>query len=340
MHILHRFTVMLGLALLTFLPLDALAVTVTVGGTGVKDTAGDKKWLTYQANVEAAGDPDIEMRMLIYGELGSEDILVNGIRRGRIQVANWSGLATTTVVPEMAMLYTPFLFDDYAEADFIMDNYLFAAYSKMLAEQNVHLIQWDEIGFNQIYGKTPIIAPTEAQGMRFRTSSSDSARLFAGALGADAIPLGFMDIVTGLQTGLVDSGESAIIMYVPTGISSEAKHLTLTDHSFATSIIVMQKRWVDRLPEKRRDILLNSFVDVNEGRQWTRDEWKTFLDEQDKWGFTTHRIAEEQRKRWKDAVAPVSRRLIDSIGGDAQMIWDLVQDGKAAYAAQHSEDVE
>lgn len=340
MQTLLRRAAVFGLIFVSLFSFSANAVTVTVGGTGVKDTAGDKKWLTYQANVEAAGDPDLEMRMLIYGELGSEDILVNGIRRGRIQVANWSGLATTTVVPEMAMLYTPFLFDNYAEADFIMDNYLFAAYSKLLAEQNVHLIQWDEIGFNQIYGKTPILAPTEAQGMRFRTSSSESARLFAEAIGADAIPLGFMDIVTGLQTGLVDSGESAIIMYVPTGISSEAKHLTLTDHSFATSIIVMPKKWIDRRPEEQKRILLDSFVDVNEGRQWTRDEWKTFLDEQEKWGFTTHRIGEEQRNRWKEAVAPVPRRLIDSIGGDAQMIWDLVQEGKAAFAAQHSRDSE
>lgn len=326
------------IVLISTLSIESQAIVVTVGGTGVKDTAGDKKWLTYQANVEAAGDPNLEMRMLIYGELGSEDILVNGIRRGRVHVANWSGLATTTVVPEMAMLYTPFLFDNYAEADFIMDNYLFAAYSKLLAEQDVHLIQWDEIGFNQIYGKTPVLAPTQAEGMRFRTSSSESARLFAEAIGADAIPLGFMDIVTGLQTGLVDSGESAIIMYVPTGISSEAKHLTLTDHSFATSIIVMRKRWIDRLPESQRDILLNSFIDVNEGRQWTRAEWNTFLDEQDKWGFTTHRIDAQRRDLWKAATAPVSRRLIDGIGGEAQMIWDLVQEGKAAFAAQQDDE--
>ena len=93
--------------------------------------------------------------MLVYGELGPEENLVNGIRRGRIQVANWSGLATTAVIPEMAMLYTPFLFDDYEEADFIMDNYLFEAFSKLLAKKDVHLLQWDEIGFNQIYGKTP-----------------------------------------------------------------------------------------------------------------------------------------------------------------------------------------
>ena len=326
------------IAVLCFaVPLTSAAdLTVTVGGTGVKDTAGDRKWLTYQRNVEDASSGDIEMKMLIYGELGPEENLVAGIRRGRIQVANWSGLATTTVVPEMAMLYTPFLFDNYAEADFIMDHYLFDAYAKLLAEKDIHFLQWDEIGFNQIYSKMHVTAPAQLEGVRFRTSSSESARLFAEALGADAIPLGFTDIVTGLQTGLVDAGENAIIMYAPTGIAGEAPHLTLTNHSFATSIIVMRKRWIDRLPEDQRRILIDSFISIADSRQWTRDEWKVFLDEQDKWGFTSHDLAPDQRAVWKQSTAPVVRRMIDSIGGDAQMIWDLAQGGKAAFEAQQA----
>ncbi len=312
------------------------ALEVVVGGTGVKNTAGEKKWLTFQRNAEAASNGELDLRMLIYGELGPEENLVSGIRRGRIQVANWSGLATTTVVPEMAMLYTPFLFDDYPEADFIMDNYLFDAYSDMLAERDVKLVMWDEIGFNHVYGKSPILTPTDSQGVRFRISSSESARLFAEAIGADAIPLGFTDIVTGLQTSLVDAGENAIIMYAPTGIAGEAGHLTLTSHSFATSIIVMRKRWLDRLPQHLQDILLTSYVSLEDSRQWTRDEWKMFLDDADTWGFTAHDITQEQRALWKEETAPVARRMIESIGGRAQDIWDLVQEGKRAFAAQRA----
>ena len=169
------------------------ALEVVVGGTGVKNTAGEKKWLTFQRNAESAFKGKISMRMLIYGELGPEENLVSGIRRGRVHVANWSGLSTTTVVPEMAMLYTPFLFDNYPEADFIMDNYLFEAYSDLLAERDITLVMWDEIGFNHVYGRQPILTPEDSQGVRFRTSSSESARLFAEAIGADAIPLGFTD---------------------------------------------------------------------------------------------------------------------------------------------------
>ena len=234
-------------SLLFFIPLHANAIIVTVGGTAAKGTAGEQKWLTFERNVKSEPKHQLFPRMLIYGELGPEENLVNGIRRNRINVANWSGLATTTVVPEMALLYTPFLFDNYAEADFIMDNYLFDAYSKLLAEKDIYLIQWDEIGFNQLYGHIPYPTPSLMAGKRFRTSSSLSAQLFAEAIGADAIPLGYTDIITGLQTGLIEAGENAIIMYVPMGIASEAKHLTLTNHSYATSLIVMRKSWLESL---------------------------------------------------------------------------------------------
>lgn len=323
-------------ALITLSAAPSIALDVVVGGTGVKNTAGEKKWLTFQRNAETASNGEISMRMLIYGELGPEENLVSGIRRGRIHVANWSGLATTTVLPEMAMLYTPFLFDNYPEADFIMDNYLFDAYSDMLAERDVKLVMWDEIGFNHVYGKTPIMTPADSEGVRFRISSSESARLFAEAVGADAIPLGFTDIVTGLQTSLVDAGENAIIMYAPTGIAGEAGHLTLTNHSFATSIIVMRKRWLDRLPQHQQDILLSSYISLEDSRQWTRDEWKYFLDTADEWGFTAHELTQAQRDLWKEATAPVARRMIDSIGGRSQEIWDLVQEGKQAFAAQRA----
>jgi len=314
--------------------LPSIALEVIVGGTGVKNTVGEEKWLTFQRNAEKAANGSISMRMLIYGELGPEENLVNGIRRGRVHVANWSGLATTTVVPEMAMLYTPYMFESYAEADFVMDEFLFDAYAKLLAERDIEFLRWDEIGFNQIYGKIPILTPVESEGVRFRTSASESARLFAEAIGADAIPLGFTDIVTGLQTGLVDSGESSIIMYAPTGIAGEAGHLTLTNHSFATSIIVMRKSWADRLPDDQQRILRSSYIDVDVGRQWTRGEWKGFLDNADQWKFTTHDLSAEQRALWKSATAPVARQLIDSIGGRSQDIWDIVQDGKRAFAAQ------
>ena len=306
-------------------------LSFTVGGTGVKNTAGEEKWLTFQKNIKTLSNGEIKTKMLIYGELGPEENLVSGIRRGRIHVANWSGLAGSTVVPELSMLYAPFLFDNYEEADFIMDNFLFKAYSNLLSKKNIFFISWDEIGFNQVYSKDSISSPVDMQGKRFRIASSESSRLFAESLQADAIPLGFTDIVTGLQTGLIESGENAIIMYAPTGISSEATNLLMTNHSFATSIIVARDKWLDSLSAKNQGIIKKSYIDKDLSRKWTREEINIFLNEHKKWGFKINKLSQNQRDEWKKSTSGVSKKFIEKIGGDSSLIWDLVQEGKKAF---------
>ena len=50
--------------------------------------------------------------------------------------------------------------------------------------------------------------------------------------------------------------------------------------------------------------------------------------------MTVHRLTPEQRAAWKDATAPAHGRLIEVIGGRSQQIYDVIQEGKRAYAAQ------
>lgn len=310
------------------------AIEVTAGGTGTRNTRGEEKWLTYEKNVEARSAGAINMTMLVYGELGVEENLVSGIRRGRIHVANWSGAVATTVVPETAVLYVPFLFDDVAESDFVMDNYLFDAYSKLYADKDVHLLMWDEIGFSKIWSKTPILVPADAKGKRFRVSANEASKLFAESVGADVIPLGFADIISSLQTSLIEAGETGAVLYARTGISEAAPHITNTDHNFATSLIVLRKSWLDRLPPEQKKVMLESWVSLEQSRQWVREEVAGDLATAGQRGFTVHEITKEQRDQWRQATSAITRRLLDQAGPDGQRIWDLAQQGKKEYAAR------
>ena len=147
---------------------------VTIAGTTFPDTTGERHWLGFAEQLEAS--TDLNLRLLIYGQLGSEDQLVSGLRRGRVQFANLSAMAVSTVVPEMALLYAPFLFDNEAESDFVYDNYLTPLYREMLAAKGLHLVSWYEIGFVQIYGKEPLLQPEDAHGLRFRVGAGPAAR--------------------------------------------------------------------------------------------------------------------------------------------------------------------
>jgi len=312
---------------------DDGARVVTIGGTTTPNTPGEATWLGFKSRVEAAAGGRIRFRPLIYGQLGSEEQLLSSLRRGRIQYANLSAQSVGTLVPELSLLYAPSLFADYAEADYVYDRYLTDIYRDLLAEKGLYLITWYEIGFHHVYAREPIIVPADARGRRFRVSTSLNARLFAEAIGADVIPLGFGDIVSSLQTGLIAAGENAVSLYARTGIAGEAPHLTLTGHSFGVSVIVSQKQWWDALPDADRRLLAESFPGIDETRRAIRRETEDDLANSDKLGYVVHTLTPEQREEWRRATAPVTGKLIQALGGRSAEIYRTIERARAEYRA-------
>jgi TRAP-type C4-dicarboxylate transport system substrate-binding protein len=307
---------------------------VTIGGTTTPRTPGEQTWLDFKAGVEARSGGAIRLRPLIYGQLGSEEQLLSGLRRGRIQFANLSAQVTSTVVPELALLYAPFLFTGQDEADFVYDNYLTGVFRALLRARGLHLLTWYEIGFNEIWGKRPIVMPGDARGRRFRVSSALSARLFAESLGADVIPLGFGEIVSSLQTGLIEAGENAVSLYSRTGIAGEAPHLTLTHHSFGVSVIVSPVEWWEALGPDERAILDGSFPPIAATRAAIRGQVRDDLAQAQQLGIVVHDLDAGQRQAWRAATEAVTPRLVSAIGGRSAEIHAGIEAARQAWQQQ------
>jgi TRAP-type C4-dicarboxylate transport system substrate-binding protein len=307
--------------------------SAVVAGTTFPDTEGEQQWLSFEERLNAASNGTVPLRLLIYGQLGSEDQIVSGIRRGRVQFANLSAMAVSVVVPEMALLYAPFLFDNAGESDFIYDNYLTDFYRDLLAQKGFYLVSWYEIGFINIYGVAPILSPADVAGQRFRVGAGPAARLFAQSVGADVIPLGFADVVSSLQTGLIAAGEQSVSLYARTGIASEAPHLTLTEHAFGVSAIVASKAWWDTLSSAEQGWVMASWPTAATSRRAVRAESDRDLLNGQELGIVVHPLTEAQRDAWRQATAGVTEKLIGTIGGRSREVYELIQKGKADYAA-------
>jgi len=303
----------------------------TVAGTTFPGTTGERHWLSFRDTLQASSAGSIPLRLLIYGQLGSEDQLVSGLRRGRVQFANLSAMAVSTVVPEMALLYAPFLFDNEGEADYVYDNLLTELYGDLLAAKGLQLISWYEIGFIQLYGKEPLLEPKAVTGKRFRVGSGPAARLFASAIGADVIPLGFADVVPSLQTGLIEAGENSVSLYARTGIAGEAPNLTVSNHAFGVSAIVASKSWWDSLSSDQQAMVQAAWPSARATRADVRGESALDINQAAQLGFVVHTLSPGQRDTWRSATEGVTERLIAMIGGQSQYIYDRIQQARIDY---------
>lgn len=309
-------------------------VTVIGGTTGVPEgTAGYQKWMMFKDRVEEMSGGDMVVTPMVGGELGGEETIFNALRRGRVQVANLSGLVIGSVVPELSLLQAPYLFESEAEADHLYDTLLFDVYSELLAERGLMLLTWDEVGFRHVYGKTPILVPADLQNIRYRIPTGLATQLFADAMGSDVIQLSFNDNVIGLQTGLVDAGGNAAILYASTGIAEEAPHLTLTGHINMTNLLICTSRWLDSLSPDQQEIIRTGWTPIAEARHMSRAESDGFIDRAEDIGFTVHRLTDAQKRLWVEASMPVTEQMIDVIGGRSAKIYQMILDARAAYRA-------
>ncbi len=291
----------------------------------------DEQWDVFKANI--ARDPTIAMRYFNRGETGGEEQQLFDLRRGRAMVGGPSLQGLSSVVPELTIALTPYLFDSEAEVDFIYDAYLFDVFRPLFAAKGLQLLQWVEVGWTNLFSNTPIVHPRDAAGLKLRGSPNRAAQEFLRAIGADSVPLASVDIVPSLQTGLIVGGLGATVFHF-FSTRAYASDFTLTKHSYDTGAIVANKAWYDAATSSQRNTLDHAWMPSSEARASVRRLTATALQNMQAEGIRIHHFDETLRAEWAQATAWVAERLIAQVGGRARPVYEAILEGKAAFAAQ------
>ena len=309
-------------------------IDVTVVANAPPGGPGDKLWKMFDDAVTEKSGGRLSLSLLVHGQIGGDDLVMQALRRGRGQVGIIGESGFAQVVPEVAVLNMPYLFSGPDELDFVVDGYVAPAIKELAAEKNLEFLQWVEVGWMNIYAKQPLLTPSDAKSYRLRALPYETSQAFLSAIDADVINLSFPDVIPGLQTGLIDGGESSTLMYARAGLYQDAPHLTLTRHAYSFAALLMNKEWLDALDPANRAIMASSFPDQAFVRKDTRDSLILELASAEKEGVVVHRLKPAALEPWAARARETHDALLDRLGGDARRIYELVQEGKDAYAAR------
>jgi TRAP-type transport system periplasmic protein len=275
-----------------------------------------------------------DLELFILGQLGSEENNLTNLRRGRLQFGGYSLQGASSMVPELSIILAPYLFESEAEVDFVMDQYLREPFSALFDAQGAVLLDWTEVGWTHLYSTMPIVNPDDARGIALRASTAPGAQLFGDMIGSRVISIPFPEVTSALQTGMIQGGQTGIGIYALAGLANEAKHFTLTQHAYDTGVLVANKAWFESLDPAARDAFKNALGTPADSRAFIRSVLNELLaDTIPKSGATIHALTPEQRAAWQQKTVGSHERLIAKIGGQAQMIFDQIQVGKAAFRA-------
>lgn len=147
----------------------------------------------------------VGLRFYPGGIQGGEDVVLRKIRLGQLHGAGLTGVGLGSIAPSLRVLELPFLFRSEDEVQAVHEK-LDAHFEQELREGGYELLGWSEVGFIYLYSKDPIATPAALQSAKVWLWEGDPlAEAFLKTAGVSPTPLDVTDVMTSLQTGLINA---------------------------------------------------------------------------------------------------------------------------------------
>ncbi|MCH9687844.1 MAG: TRAP transporter substrate-binding protein [Deltaproteobacteria bacterium] len=197
----------------------------------------------------------IKVKTYLGGALGDEIATAEATKRGTIQIFGGTAGALAQSIPELAMLELPYLFPNEKAADNILDNVIREDLEQLLMKQGYKLLFFSENGFRSIGSSFPINSPADLANRKMRSQESDVHLNTWRSFGASPVPIAVTEVLSGLQTGVVDGFDNTPLFAFAASWYQAITHFTLTEHIYQPGIIVASRKFWDSLPPDLQTIV-------------------------------------------------------------------------------------
>jgi tripartite ATP-independent transporter DctP family solute receptor len=277
------------------------------------------RWMGAEVERETQGR--ISFRLYPSGQLGSETDTVNLARFGVLDIARVYLGAVNNAVPATQPLALPYTFRDEAHLRRVVDGGIGREILATFEHRGLIGLAFYDSGMRSIYNaRRPIHTPSDMRGLKVRVPRSDIFMQMLDAMGANATPIPFGEVFTGLQTHLIDAAENNWATFQSTRQYEVARYWSQTDHCCAPEALLMSKSRFDALTRADQELFL---VKARESVGVMRALWdekqatarQTVLDagiaynEADRDAF--RRAVEPMKQRWlaNEDIAAAVRRI-------------------------------
>jgi TRAP-type transport system periplasmic protein len=299
-------------------PVAAAPVEVRFVSIAPDGTPWSEQMTAMKNRVEKESGGRLVFKLYLGGQLGGEVETLRSLQRGRVQAWGGSVGALAGLIPELQLLEFPYLFHSLDEADHVLDQVLFKPYSDLLAAKGLSLQSWNENGWRHIGTKDkPILAPGDAKGLKARSQPSPIHLRMWKALGSNPVAISVPEVLTSLQTGVVDGFDNSPLFTTATSWHTAIKHYVLTQHMYQPGAVVFNKAFLDKLPEDLRKILIgDAKAEAAVGRAGVRALEPEVLKLMETEGVKIYRISEAERQAFARTLEPVHDEFAKAVGPD------------------------
>ena len=202
--------------------------------------------------VNEASNGSITINIIPNGQLGSEADCVSQIQAGQLEMTKVSAGTLANFAGAWNCVSVPYVFRDKDHLYNVMNGEIGQDLYKLTEKDGFVGIAWLESGTRCFYtAGTAVRVPADLKGLKIRTMDSQMAIDMMNAFGGSATVMGYSDIYTGMQQGVIDGAENNI-----TALRDHAdvtKFYCYDEHTMIPDVIVISSKvWADMSDEQKK----------------------------------------------------------------------------------------
>ena len=292
------------------LPLQA-ATTLKIATIAPDGTSWMKQMRLAADTIKSKTAGRVQLRFYPGGVMGNDNSMLRKMRAGQLQGGAVTGGGLSVVYGDAQLYSLPFQFRNLEEVDAVREKMDQQIINGLLSKGLVSF-GLSEGGFAYLLSNTPVRSTEDMRRLKIWIPEGDevNARMFK-ALGISPIPLPLTDVMTGLQTGLIDTIASSPVGAIGLQWHTRVKYLTQVPLAYLYATLVIQEKALNRLSEGDSQILYETLrtTFANLDRQ-SREENLQALQALKQQGIALVQPTLEQQQTWEkhanDTLATLS----------------------------------
>jgi TRAP-type C4-dicarboxylate transport system substrate-binding protein len=166
---------------------------------------------------------------------------------------------------------------------------------------------WMDAGARNFYNtKKPIKTMADLKGMKVRVMGNPMFVEMANSMGGNGVAMGYDQVFSALQTGVVDGAENNPPSFVFDNHYQVARYYTIDEHLIVPEILVFSKKAWDAMSKEDQALLMkfSREAQLDERKLWEVYEQQA-MDKAKASGIQIIQVSDVDKKAFQDAVKPV-----------------------------------
>jgi TRAP-type C4-dicarboxylate transport system substrate-binding protein len=212
----------------------------------------------YDAAIRKESGGRLGFKLYPGGVQGEDKDVIPKMRLGQLHSAGLTGFGLGKIAPKLRIMDGPFLFENYDEVDHVYSS-LDAELNKALLDNGFVNLGWAEVGFVYVYSNTPVKSPADMKGVKMWMWEGDPiAEATFKSFEIQPIPLSVVDVLTSLQTGLINGAYISPLACVALQWNTRVKYMMNIPLADASGAVIVTKTMFDKIPADLQEILLRN----------------------------------------------------------------------------------